>query len=313
MRLLNSICAAGLALAVAIAPAAAGAAERIAIGTGGTGGLFYVIGAGMADILNKYMEGATARAEVTGASVENIRRVAADQMTFGFSSSSTLFEAKNGEGAFKEKLPVAAMAYLYPAVLQIATTADSGIETMKDLAGKRINLGPPGSNSAVLAQRLLAAYDVFDASNAQFLSYTEGTNALMNGTIDATVVLAGAPTAALIDLAAQRKMRLVSIDPDQIAPLLKNYPFYQAYEIAAGTYSGQDEPVTVINDPATIFTKADAPDDLIYQITKTIFSHLPELGEVHPQAKAITRETATRTPIDLHPGAKRYFDEAGAK
>src|SRR3546814_3308810 len=158
----------------------------------------------MADVLNQKMPGTPARAEVTGASVENIRRVAADQMTFGFSSSSTLYEASVGEGPFEEALPVAAIAYLYPAVLQIATTADNGIATMEDLAGKRINLGPPGSNAAVLAQRLLEAYDVFDAGNAQFLSYSEGTNALMNGTIDATVVLAGAPTAALIDLAAQR-------------------------------------------------------------------------------------------------------------
>src|SRR3546814_6910444 len=100
------------------------------------------------------MPGTTARAEVTGASVENIRRVAADQMTFGFSSSSTLYEASVGEGPFEEALPVAAIAYLYPAVLQIATTADNGIATMEDLAGKRINLGTPGSNAAVLAQRL---------------------------------------------------------------------------------------------------------------------------------------------------------------
>src|SRR3546814_4357331 len=95
---------------------------------------------------------------------------------------STLYEASVGEGPFEEALPVAAIAYLYPAVLQIATTADNGIATMEDLAGKRINLGPPGSNAAVLAQRLLEAYDVFDAGNAQFLSYSEGTNALMNGT-----------------------------------------------------------------------------------------------------------------------------------
>src|SRR3546814_4407884 len=91
----------------------------------------------MADVLNQKMPGTTARAEVTGASVENIRRVAADQMTFGFSSSSTLYEASVGEGPFEEALPVAAIAYLYPAVLQIATTADNGIATMEDLAGKR--------------------------------------------------------------------------------------------------------------------------------------------------------------------------------
>ncbi|MEF2072944.1 TAXI family TRAP transporter solute-binding subunit [Consotaella aegiceratis] len=309
MRFLTLALGALLTASVSFGPASASADERISIGTGGTGGLFYIIGAGMADVLNKHMEGAFARAEVTGASIENIRRVAADQMTFGFSSSSTLYEAKHGEGAFNEAQPVAAMAYLYPAVLQIATVEGTGIENFEDLAGKRINLGPPGSNSAVLAQRLLEAYGVFDPSNVQFLSYTEGTAALLNQTLDATVVLAGAPTSALIDLGAQREMHLLSLDEDKLGDLLKDYPFYQIYEIEPGTYAGQDSTVTVINDPATIFTKADASDDLIYGITQAIFDNLPELAQVHPQAKAISTDTATKTPIDLHPGAARFFDE----
>lgn len=307
MRLKTMILAFAVATGLAIAPAAA--EQRVSIGTGGTGGLFYVIGAGMADVLNRSMEGTTARAEVTGASVENIRRVAADQMTFGFSSSSTLYEASVGDGPFEEALPVAGMAYLYPAVLQLATIEGTGIETMEDLAGKRINLGPPGSNAAVLAQRLLEAYGVFDPSNAQFLSYAEGTGAIINGNLDATVVLAGAPTAALIDLGAQRDMKLISVDADVVADMLEEFPFYQIYDIPAETYSGQSEAVTVINDPATLFVKADADEELVYSITKALFDNLDELGEIHPQAGAIALETATNTPIDLHPGAQRYFDE----
>jgi len=298
-----------IAVAAALVGGAASAAERVSIGTGGTGGLFYVVGAGMADVLNKHMADTTARAEVTGASIENIRRVAADQLTFGFSSSSTLFEAKNGEGVFKTEQPVAAIAYLYPAVLQIATLEGSGIKDISDLKGKRINLGPPGSNSSVLAKRLLEAYDVFDPSKSQFLSYTEGTTALMNNTLDATALLAGAPTAAFIDLNAQRDVVMLSVDPEKVKALIYEYPFYQLYDIKAGTYSDQTGDVTVINDPATIFTKADADEQLIYDITKTLFENLPELHAIHPQAKKILMETATKTPIALHPGAKRYFDE----
>ena len=308
MKLSKLIIGAGMALGLAVTPLSA--QERISIGTGGTGGLFYIIGAGVADLLNKHMPDAFARAEVTGASVENIRRVAADQMTFGFSSSSTLYEASVGEGPFEEALPVSAMAYLYPAVLQVATTADTGIETMVDLAGKRVNLGPPGSNAAVLGQRLLEAHGAFDPANAQFISYNEGTAALMNGTLDATVVLAGAPTAALIDLGAQREMRLIPIDADAAAPMIAQYPFYQYYEIPAGTYAGQDEAVLAINDPATIFTVQSVPEETVYNITKAIFDNLEELGTVHPQAGAIALATATNTPIQLHPGAQRYFDEA---
>jgi len=307
MKLLKLL--AGVGLSLGLMSGSIQAQERISIGTGGTGGLFYIIGAGMAEVLNKNMPDATARAEVTGASVENIRRVAAGQMTFGFSSSSTLYEASVGETPFQEALPVSAIAYLYPAVLQIATTADTGIKTIKDLAGKRVNLGPPGSNAAVLAQRLLEAYDAFDPGRAQFLSYNEGTAALMNNQLDATVVLAGAPTAALIDLGSQRDMVLLSIDEETVKPMLEKYPFYQIFELAPETYEGQDETVLIINDPATLFASTAASEETIYAITKALFDNLDELAQVHPQAADISIDTATNTPIPLHPGAQRYFDE----
>ncbi|WMT87938.1 TAXI family TRAP transporter solute-binding subunit [Pelagibacterium sp. 26DY04] len=307
MQLVKMLAGVGLTLGLMATPTLA--QERISIGTGGTGGLFYIIGAGMAEVINQNMENATARAEVTGASVENIRRVTADQMTFGFSSSSTLYEASVGEGPFEAPLPVAAMAYLYPAVLQIATTADTGIETMAELAGKRVNMGPPGSNSAVLMQRLMEAYGVFDPANAQFLSYTEGTAALMNGQLDATVVLAGAPTAALIDLGSQRDMKLIPIEEETVGAMLAEFPFYQVYEMPAGTYEDQAEPVLVINDPATLFTSQFATDEQVYAITKALFDNLDQLAQVHPEAANISVETAVNTPIPLHQGAQLYFDE----
>ncbi|MDS9469836.1 TAXI family TRAP transporter solute-binding subunit [Paracoccus sp. MBLB3053] len=284
------------------------AQERVSIATGGTSGLFYIIGAGIADQINAHMPDTTARAEVTGASVENIRRVAADQMTFGLSSASTLFDATKGEGPFKDGVQnVSGMAYLYPAVLQVATVKSTGIDDFGDLAGKRINLGPPGSNSAVLGQRIMEAHGVFDPNKVQFLSYSEGVAALTNGTIDATVVLAGAPTAALIDLDAQKDMVLLSLDKEAAESLTREYPYYQTYEIAPGTYSDISEPVTAINDPATLFTKADADPAKIQGLMSAIFDHLDELAQVHPQAKAITLEAAPEMAVPLHPGAQAYF------
>jgi uncharacterized protein len=299
-------------LAFAFGATAAAAQERITIGTGGTAGLFYVIGAGMAEVINKHMPGATARAEVTGASVENIRRVSAGEQTMGFSSSSTLFEAKNGEKIFKEAQPVAAIAYLYPAVLQLAVVDDK-FKSIDDLKDATINLGPPGSNSAVLAERLLTAYGVFNKANARFLSYAEGTKAIINGTIDAAVLLAGAPTAAFVELATQRPMRLLPVDPKRVEKMLKEFAFYQIHTIPAETYQGQKEGVAVINDPAVLFTNQKADEKLVYEITKTIFTHLDDVGAIHREAKNIKLETAPNTPIDLHPGAKRFFDEAGKK
>lgn len=289
--------------------------ERVSIGTGGTGGLFYVIGAGISEILDKHMDNTTARAEVTGASVENNHRIAAGQMTLGLSSSSTLYEAKNGKGPFKVSGPldVAAIAYLYPAVLQIATTDGTGIDSFEQLKGKRVSMGPPGSNAAVLATRLLQEYGVFNDITPRFLSYNEGVKALVNGQVDATVVLAGAPTSSLIDLDSQTHMKLLSASVDKLDSLIKKYPFYQAYSLPANTYPDQTKPVTVINDPAILFTSGKEDQSTVYKITKTIFSHLDELGKIHPMAKAISLKTAPQTPIALHPGAKKYFDEMSGK
>jgi hypothetical protein len=287
------------------------AAERVSIGTGGTGGLFYVIGAGISETLNKYMDNTTARAEVTGASVENNHRVAAGQMTMGLSSSSTLFEAKNGEGPFKVSGPldVAGIAYLYPAVLQVATISGTGVDSFEALKGKRVSMGPPGSNAAVLATRLLQEYGVFEDVTPRFLSYTEGVKALVNGQVDAAVVLAGAPTSSLIDLDSQTDMKLLSADINKLDSLIQKYPFYQAYSLPAGIYPDQTKQVLMINDPAILFTSGKEDQSKIYNITKVIFSHLEELGQIHPQAKSISLETAKHTPIALHPGAKKYYDE----
>jgi TRAP transporter TAXI family solute receptor len=288
------------------------AAERLSIGTGGTGGLFYVIGAGLADTMNKNLDNVTTRAEVTGASVENNRRVAAGQMTLGLSSSSTLFEAKNGTGPFEAggALDVAAIAYLYPAVLQIATIDGTGVNSFEDLKGKRVSMGPPGSNASVLATRLFEEYGIFQDITPRFLSYNEGVKALVNGQVDATVVLAGAPTAALIDLDSQRDMKMLSADSAKLATLIAKYPFYQSYTMPAGTYPDMTVSAVVINDPAVLFTSGQEDQTRIYEITKVIFDNLDELGKVHPQAKNISVKTAPKTPVALHPGAAKYFNEA---
>lgn len=303
------------ALCASLITSSAFAADRVSIGTGGTGGLFYVIGAGISETLNKHMADTTARAEVTGASVENNHRVAAGQMTLGLSSSSTLYEAKNGKGPFKVSgaLDVAGIAYLYPAVLQVATTSGTGIDSFEQLKGKRVSMGPPGSNAAVLATRLLQEYGVFNDITPRFLSYNEGVKALVNGQVDATVVLAGAPTSSLIDLDSQTDMKLLSASIEKLDSLVQKYPFYQAYSLPAGTYPDQTKPVTMINDPAILFTSGKEDQSTVYNITKAIFDNLDELGQIHPQAKAISLKTAKHTPIALHPGAKKYFDEVNAK
>ncbi|MEI2387955.1 TAXI family TRAP transporter solute-binding subunit [Breoghania sp. JC706] len=311
-RILTTLMAAGLVagLAAGATFGSAQAADRVSIGTGGTGGVFYAVGAGMADVINKHGDGITAKAEVTGASIENIRRVSMGEMTMGFSSASVLYAGANGEDPFEEKQNVAAIAYLYPAMLQIAAMKDANVKSIADLKDKRISVGPPGSNSSVIAERLLKAYGAYNESNIQYLSYSEATNAMKDGNLDATMVLAGIPASALIELATSEDVTFVPVDEAKLAELLKDYPFYAVDMLPGGTYRGTDQDTPQLADPAILFTAADADENLVYNVTKTLFDNLKELGAVHPMAKLISLKKGPKTPIPLHPGAKRYFDEA---
>ncbi len=304
--MLKKLSLAAVLMASAIAPATA--QERVSIGTGGTGGVFYAVGAGMADLLNTMLDNVTANAEVTGASIENIRRVSAGEMTMGFSSASVLYEALAGEGAFDgDAQNVAAIAYLYPAVLQIAATAESGATSIADLADLNISIGPPGSNSSVFAERLLTHEDAFNIGNVSFLSYGEATGAIKNGQLDGSIILAGTPASAFIELFTTEDVNLIPVDAANMEGLIADYPYYEVIDIAAGTYEGQESDVAAVGDPAILFTSADADPELIEAITKTLFDNLETLGKVHPAAGQISMERATATPIALHPGAEAYF------
>lgn len=283
------------------------AQERVAIGTGGTGGVFYAVGAGMADLINRKLEGVTANAEVTGASIENIRRVSMGEMTIGFSSASTLYAGSKGEYPFKSPQKVAAIAYLYPATLQIAATKSSGVASVGDLSDVRLSVGPPGSNSSVISERLLKAYNAYNEKSVQFLSYGEATGAIKDGNLDASMILAGVPASAFIELTTTQDVSIVAVDPQKVQGLLKDFPFYRLVEIPAGIYNGQPEAVAALGDPAILFTSSDADEELVYNLTKVLFDNLDELGAVHPAAKKINLQTAPDAPIALHPGAKRYF------
>ena len=298
-----------VAATMAMSAFGAQAADRVSIGTGGTGGVFYTIGAGLSDILSAIDNGISANAEVTGASIENVRRVSMGQMTIGFSSASTLYAGFNAEDPFEDKQDVMAIAALYPAVLQVAATVDSGAQSIADLKDLRISVGPPGSNSSVLAERMLTAHDAFDIGNVQFLSYGEATNAIKNGNLDGSIILAGVPASAFIELATTTQAKMLPVDQASADALIEQFPYYDLGEIPAGTYMGNNEAVPAIVDPVILFTSKDADEDLVYRITKTMMDNLDRLGDVHPAAKLITLEKAPKTPIPLHPGAERYYSE----
>lgn len=302
----------GAALTMAAAAGPVAAQERVTIGTGSTGGVYYPLGGGMAEIFTDLVDGVTATAEVTGASIENSRRVGSGEMTLGIGNANTVYFATQGTESFQQEYPLQALAALYPSTFQLVVRADSDIDEVSDLEGARVAVGPPGGATRVMADIVFKAHDIADSLQYEFIDFTEATDSLKDRNIDASVVLAGLPTPTVIDLATTAGIRIVPLDAEAMASINEEHPYYVQGTVAGGTYDGQDEDVATLNIWNILFANADADQDMIYKMTKAIFENQDRLVSIHPAAKKIQPETAVDTPIELAPGAARYFEEVGA-
>lgn len=310
MRLTKFLCASALALAVPYAAAQ----EQLSIATGGTGGVYYPIGGGLAELINRYVEGHKAVAEVTGASVENMGLIARGDSDLAIALADTVHQAYNGEGRFDgRKVPVRALASVYPNAVQIVTLADSGIKSLQDLKGKRVSVGAPGSGTEVNAQALLESNGLsYDDITVQRLNFNETADALRDGDIDAGFWSVGPPTSSILNLAATRDIALVSLSADEIENARGVEAVFAPYTLRAGLYDKVDEPVRTISIPNVLVVNADMSDDLAYQITKVLFEKVDELIAIHPAANDTTVAFSLEsTPIPMHPGALRYYEEIG--
>ena len=307
-----------LVAAVSVAPDAA-AQNRISITTGGTGGVYYPLGGGMANILSKYVPGMTATAEVTGGSVDNLKLIASGKAEVGFSMVDAAWDGYKGHGKFKDA-PVAArtLMVLYPNRMQVVTVEGSGINKLSDLRGKRVSTGSPGSGVEVMTLRVLEAMGIDpkkDIEQAR-LGAAESVNALKDRKIDAFFWVGGVPTAAITDLAATPGIKVKLIDHSEaIAAMNQKYgPLYVKGIIPAGSYAGQDKPVENIDVWNILVADDKMSNDMAYKIVKTLMEKKPELVAVHKEASNIDlRYQAVGSPLPWHPGAKKYFEEQGVR
>jgi len=308
-----SRCLFAAALAVA-APAAA--QQQLSIATGGTGGTYYPMGGGIAEVINNHVEGASAVAEVTGASVENMGLIATGDSDFAIALADTVYQAYTGTGRFEGQQIEAtrALASLYPNVIQIVTLADSGIASLQDLVGKRVSVGAPGSGTEVNAATILNANGItYDDIEEQRLNFNETADALRDGDIDAGFWSVGPPTSSILNLAVTRDIAILALSDAEVAAAQEAEPVFTAYEMAGGLYEGVPDPVPTIGIPNVFVVSADMDEELAYQVTKAIFDNIAELQAVHPAANDTTVEfTLSATPVPLHPGAIRFYEEAGA-
>nr|WP_300309701.1 TAXI family TRAP transporter solute-binding subunit [Halomonas sp.] len=305
-----------LAASLLIGAQAAVAQQQLSVATGGTGGTYYPIGGGLAEMIKKHIDGYDAVAEVTGASVENMGLVWRGDSDLALALADTVYQGYTGTGAFegRELDNIRAIASVYPNAVQIVTMADSDIESLEDLKGKVVSVGAPGSGTELNAKALLESngitYDDFDARR---LNFNETADALRNGDIDAGFWSVGPPTSSILNLATTNDVRLIGLSDEEIANAQKDEPVFAAYELKANLYEGMDEPVQTISIPNVLITSSEMDDELAYQLTKMLFEKTDELIAIHPAANDTTVEFSTAsTPIPFHDGALRYYEEVGA-
>src|SRR3712207_3584257 len=305
-----------VAAAVLVAGAAQAQQKTIAIGTGGTGGVYYPLGGAMANVLSKYLPGVQATAEVTGGSVDNLKLIGSGQSEIGFSMADAALDAMQGQDKFKSaKVPLKTLMVLYPNRMHVATVEGTGIETIADLKGKRVSTGSPGSATEVMAFRVLeaAGLDKDKDVKRERLSVAESVNALKDRKIDAFFWVGGIPTAAVTDLGATPGIKMKLIDhADLVDKMNAKYGnLYSRGVIKAGAYPGYDKDNQVADVWNILVTGDRMSDDVAYAIVKTMMEKKPELVAVHKEAESfvIENQVQDKTPIPFHPGALKYFNE----
>jgi TRAP transporter TAXI family solute receptor len=311
------------ALAVALATAGIAVSQEkinLAIGTGGTGGVYYPLGGGIAAVLSKYVSGMQATAEVTGGSVDNLKLIASGKPYIALSMADAGQDAYRGEQKFQgNKVPLRTLMVAYPNRMHVVSIEGKGIAKMADLKGKRVSTGSPGSATEVMAFRVIegAGLDRDRDMKRERLGVAESVNALKDGKIDALFWVGGLPTAAVTDLASTPGVKIKMVDhADTVAAMNKKYgQLYIEDVIPKDTYRGMDAD----NKNATVWnilvSHENLSNEAAYNIVKTIFEKRDELIAVHKEAASFKLETqkAAASPIPFHPGAIKYFTEKGVK
>ncbi|MCA1774809.1 MAG: TAXI family TRAP transporter solute-binding subunit [Loktanella sp.] len=301
------------------------------IGTGGTSGTYYPIGGLIANAISSPpgsrpceeggscgVPGLIASALSANGSVANVNAIAGGTLESGFAQSDVASWAQTGTGIWEDREAVEslrAIASLYPETIHLVAAADSGIESVADLVGKRVSLDEPGSGTLVDARIILEAYGIDeDAIEAAFLKPDQAAERMRDGAMDAFFFVGGFPAGAIAELASQNDITLVSIDGPEAAGIIEEYPFFAENTVPAETYEGVSEEVLTISVGAQWVTNADQPEELVYQITEALWNDstrsLFDAG--HQKGREITLETALDgIAIPLHPGAERFYREAG--
>jgi TRAP transporter TAXI family solute receptor len=287
---------------------------RLILATGGTAGTYYPLGGAMANIWNSKIPGMNVTAQTTGASAENVRLVTKKEAELATVQSDTLDFAFNAKETFKEKLTnMNAIAVLYPEIIQVVVRADSPVKTIADLKGMKVGVGAPGSGTEANFRQLMDVYGLAkDDVNAQYLSFSESAEQFKDKHIDAFLVTAGIPNAAIMDISTQNDIRILNIGDDAVQKLTQKHPFLSSAKVPAGTYKNQASDVNTVAVNAVLIVNSEIKDDVVYNLTKVLFENQQDLAAAHAKGKELNLQSAVKgVSIPFHPGAVKYYKEKG--
>ncbi len=294
----------------------AGAQQKfVNILTGGQSGVYYPLGVALGQIYAKALPDTKTSVQATKASVENLNLLQAGRGELAFTLGDSLSDAWKGDedAGFKTPLKkLRTVAGIYSNYIQIVASEESGIKTLADLKGKRISVGAPRSGTELNARAILKAAGLTykDFAKVEYLPFGESVELMKNRQLDVTLQSAGLGVASIRDLATAVKITVVSVPPDVTAKI--GDPAYHASSIPANTYTGQTNAVPTVAIKNFLVTHDGVPTDTVYAMTKALFTNLDQLTAAHAAAKAITAADAPKgAPVPLHPGAEKYYREAG--
>ncbi len=303
-----------LILALAFSGTAMAKTTFISVGTGGTGGIYYPYGGGVAEIWSKNVKGIKAVAEVTGASVENVKLAHKGETVIGEVMGDVAVAGYNGLSKFKgKKHNILSMAIMYPNLLQVVSLKKSGITNIEQVVGKSISTGSPGSGTNFMAEAVLSALGVTPASYKDSrLSFTESANALRDSTIELGVWSVGPGTSSILDLSTTHDINILGFTPEQTRKILAAKSTYASVELAGGIYRGVDQAVSTIGVWNVMICQKSLDTDLVYKLAKALFENNDYLVKIHPSAAYTTPENTVKySAIPLHPGTIKYLREKG--
>ncbi len=309
-----------LTLVLTVAGGAVAADSKLLFATGGVSGTFYPLGGAIAQVWNQKISGLNVTVQATGGSLENVRLLGSKDAEVAICMNDIAYYGQNGLEVFKAKnekyTNYMAIGNVYPDVIQVFCRKDSDIKSIADLKGRKVSVGPPGSGTEISARQVLGLYGIDYKARQDlkpsYLSYSEAADHFKDGLIEAAYFVVAVPTAALQDINLTKPVRLLGIDDAMFAKVIKDYPLYSRFEIAANSYSGISEPVKTIAVYSSLLVRNDLPEDLVYKMTKVYLEERAAIAQGHAAGKYIDPQIVTSgIAIPLHPGAQKYLKEQG--